>query len=412
MRIRDPKIQHLFKKYISETISKEEMDEMLHYFRQHGIPKEIDQILIDEIQKVNADEIDSSLESTVKGVSDRVEAQLLENLKTQAQTPGYQKGLRHWIPRVAAAVLLCFLAGMIWIKLDQSSSIDKQDPLSSALTVEIAPAGNRASLVLSDGRVINLDEEQQGIVIDGQRITYQDGASTLLSLDEQSPIESITLSTPKGGTYRVTLPDGTEVWLNAASTLKYPSMFRPEERVVHLEGEAYFSVKQIKSANGLLPFKVISANQTIEVLGTEFNVSAYQDETETRTTLVEGKVSVRINEQQENLILLPGEQSLLVQNKMQKLKVDIRDYTDWKNGEFVFRNESTPQVLQRIARWYDVELDYNGRETFNEQFSGSISRYGDLKTVLDIMAEAGRLKFDVNGRTVSVYKMNKKQNIE
>src|SRR5690606_36569752 len=142
-------------------------------------------------------------------------------------------------------------------------------------------------------------------------------------------------STPRGGTYKVTLADGTVVWLNAGSTLKYPSYFGKGDRVVELEGEAYFDVKRIQTENPTAhfqPFKVVSANQAITVLGTEFNVSAYKDEDNTKTTLVDGKVRVETLRSLENITLLPGEQGKNGKNGLEKNRVDVYDYVDWKNG--------------------------------------------------------------------------------
>lgn len=404
MRTGDPYIQQLFEKYIQGIISEKEMEEMLAYFKTHGVPEDIDGILMEEMQQVIRDD------DTLGQLTGRVEDRLRARLQVRQQT-SWIKPIRTWIPYAAAVVI----AGVLLWGVDRfylTNPIGDMVAESATLSEEeISPAGNRASLVLSDGRVIALDEDEQGIVLDGQRITYQGGNSTLLDLGSQSPVESITLSTPRGGTYKMTLPDGTLVWLNAGSTLTYPSRFAEDERIVHLDGEAYFSVKQQQGSNGLMPFKVVSTQQTIDVLGTEFNVSAYADETETRTTLVEGRVSIRSAGQLEDLILLPGEQSLVQVNHLSKFRVDVRDYTDWKNGEFVFRNESAPQVLRRIARWYDVDLEYSGDGSFDEKYSGTISRYGELQTVLDIMAEAGSLRFAIQDRTVEVYKERRKQPI-
>lgn len=404
MRTGDPYIQQLFEKYIQGIISEKEMEEMLAYFKTHGVPEDIDGILMEEMQQVIRDD------DTLGQLTGRVEDRLRARLQVRQQT-SWIKPIRTWIPYAAAVVI----AGVLLWGVDRfylTNPIGDMVAESATLSEEeISPAGNRASLVLSDGRVIALDEDEQGIVLDGQRITYQGGNSTLLDLGSQSPVESITLSTPRGGTYKMTLPDGTLVWLNAGSTLTYPSRFAEDERIVHLDGEAYFSVKQQQGSNGLMPFKVVSTQQTIDVLGTEFNVSAYADETETRTTLVEGRVSIRSAGQLEDLILLPGEQSLVQVNHLSKFRVDVRDYTDWKNGEFVFRNESAPQVLRRIARWYDVDLEYCGDGSFDEKYSGTISRYGELQTVLDIMAEAGSLRFAIQDRTVEVYKERRKQPI-
>ncbi len=408
----DQEILRLFEKYVAGSISKDEIEEMLSHFREYGFPEGLDQKLLAELRKTpdnNASAAAGDSPSRLAGqITDRVEIRLQEEinrLKTKT------KPIKRWLPRVAAASAVLFvLAGAAWWFVNSSDSLADPELAANQAPqhVEIVPAGNRASLVLSDGRVIALDETRDGIVIDGRQITYGDGNSTVLDLSEQAAVEAITLTTPRGGTYRLTLPDGTQVWLNAASTLTYPSRFRPEERVVHLEGEAYFAVKQIEKDKKLLPFRVESSKQTIEVLGTEFNVSAYGDETQTRTTLINGKVSIQAVGAMESLMLSPGEQSLVDQQVMRKTKVNVNDYIDWKNGEFVFRNENTHQVMQRIGRWYDLDVKQLDQRIINERFSGTISRYGNLQTVLDIMSEAADLSFEIENRSVSVSKKVKK----
>src|SRR5690606_13352531 len=188
---------------------------------------------------------------------------------------------------------------------------------------DILPGGNRATLTLADGRTINLSEAQTGIVV-GDGITYLDGTG-VLDNSASSVSTIMSLSTPKGGTYQITLPDGSKVWLNANSTLKYPSRFGGKERVVELEGEAYFDVSQQSTANSrqasFVPFLVKTNNQTVEVLGTEFNISAYADDPVTKTTLVEGSVKVSAHAVNASTLLKPGEQGLLLHDRIERKTV-------------------------------------------------------------------------------------------
>src|SRR5690606_18203557 len=188
------------------------------------------------------------------------------------------------------------------------------------------------------------------------------------------------LSTPKGGTYQIVLPDGTKVWLNAASTLKYPSRFDGGERVIELSGEAYFAVaKDVKK-----PFKVVSNGQEIQVLGTEFNISAYVDEAEMKTTLVAG--AVQIFNRQSSIVnrLEPGEQSIIRGAFTDIQKVETERYTAWKNGYFYFKQTPFAEIMRQLARWYDIDVIYKGSIP-KETFSGVMDRNLTLNDVLKLL---------------------------
>lgn len=403
------RIRRLFDQYLSGALTRDEWEELLEYFQQHGVPEELDVTILNELMK-GTHGIDPEMQAVAAGVERKLKTAL-----DQKQPPTIKR-LRKRVAISAASVAAALLLWAGWYAVnrwDQGGADGREDQKWALNQPEILPAGNRASLKLSDGRIIDLDESHQGIVVDGQEVRYQDGSSTLVALEQDAPVETITLSTPRGGTYSIRLPDGTQVWLNAASTLTYPSRFTAHERVVHLEGEAYFDVPALTDRQGARPFRVESATQRIEVLGTEFNVSAYADESVVRTTLVEGSVRVypagsiaSTDEAQlleSGLLLKPGEQSRADGQNFSKLAVNVRDYTDWKHGEFVFRNETTRQVLMRLGRWYDVELGELSPRSLEERFSGTISRYGDLPTVLDIMSEAAGLRFQVEDRRVHVF---------
>src|SRR5690606_29570385 len=222
---------------------------------------------------------------------------------------------RMWIAVAAAVMIFLTVSATIYLITRKESHPIK---LASTHRTDVAPGGNRATLTLADGRVITLDEAQDGIVIGGGEITYSDGnrlAGVVGNEAARRAMTFLTLSTPKGGTYQVTLSDGTKVWLNAESTLKYPADFSGAERTVTLIGEAYFSV--VKDTKR--PFKVITDGQEIEVLGTEFNVSAYPEESEIKTTLVVGKVRLSLAAEvsgaasgnSQYLELVPGEQAII-----------------------------------------------------------------------------------------------------
>ncbi|MFB2121643.1 FecR domain-containing protein [Parapedobacter sp. 2B3] len=295
--------------------------------------------------------------------------------------------LRRWLP-YAAAVLLAMSVGLFIWKGSQHA------PYQEITAAQIPPGTNHATLSLADGKTITLDDTQDGIIVGAGTITYTDGHSQIIGLgDDRAPTETLVLSTPKGGTYSIVLPDGSEVWLNAATTLKYPSRFDDNERVVYLEGEAYFAVTEVSGKGGApanVPFKVVSNSQVVEVLGTEFNVSAYADESETQTTLVAGRVNVSTSNGNAagTAILEPGEQAMNRQGVIHVQKVDPAQYTAWKDGFFYF-NKLPPQIaIAQLARWYDLEVIYQGTPPQISIF-GMIDRNKPLESVLKSLEKSG-----------------------
>lgn len=308
--------------------------------------------------------------------------QLMETIRPEVGKP---RRMVRWLPYAAAAAIFAVLAGT-WIFFlgDKQQTTDRTPANENFNAADIAPGGNRAILSLADGRTIDLSEAENGIIVGEEGITYNDG-DILLS----APSETLVLTTPKGGTYQVTLSDGTKVWLNGASTLKYPSRFRNDDRMVELVGEGYFEVK----TDAQRPFKVRSAGQEVDVLGTIFNISAYPDDVDTRTTLVEGTVQI-VNLQSRMISqLVPGEQAVVTGSAMDISKVDIEQYTAWKNGFFYFDRLPTTLALAQLARWYDVDVVYEGKRPQGNVFA-YIDRNKPLGDVLQSLVESG-LRFEV-----------------
>lgn len=291
--------------------------------------------------------------------------------------------IRKWLP-YAAAIIFILSAGL-WLFRDQRTS-HKQPSTGDQIT-DIAPGGNKATLTLADGRAINLSKEQSGIVV-GDGVTYADGSALL---NEDAPSSAQQLTTPKGGTYQVTLSDGTRVWLNSASTLTYPTRFTDEERLVEIVGEAYFEVAR----NHKSPFKVISKDQKLTVLGTAFNISAYNDETSVKTTLVDGSVRVASASavSYPDVILATGQQSNLSKAGITVDEVDVAAFVGWKDGYFLFNGTELRDAMKQLSRWYDAEVVYEGTIP-RTPFYGKISRGDTLAEVLAILKE-GKVNFRI-----------------
>ncbi|MDR6783034.1 transmembrane sensor [Pedobacter africanus] len=268
---------------------------------------------------------------------------------------------------------------------------------------EIKPGGNNAVLVLADGSKIDLNKLGTG------EVARQAGIKIVKSADGQLVYTIIknsdanagglfnTIKTPIGGQYKVNLPDGSQVWLNAASSLRYPVAFGNDERRVELTGEAYFEVAKDKAR----PFRVLSSQQTVEVLGTHFNINSYADEGNTRTTLLEGRVKVFTAVNKKNVILNPGQQSQVDTYNISVKDVDASEAAAWKEGYFVFNAESIPSAMRKLARWYDLEISYEGNIN-DKDLAGSVSRFKNVSEVLKTLELTDMVHFEIDGRKIKV----------
>lgn len=302
---------------------------------------------------------------------------------------------------VAASILMVVGAGLIFFKNQHEANAIARLQQEEA---SIQPGGPKAMLTLADGSKISLDEaangklaNQAGITItktkEGQLVYTMSPSSTGTAAVQTYN----TISTPKGGQYQINLPDGTKVWLNAASSLIYPIAFADRERKVELKGEAYFEVSPDKEK----PFRVVTDQQTVSVLGTHFNISAYADDGFVKTTLLEGKVKVQLKDLDVSAVLSPGEQSVLKERTFNVQKVDVEEAIAWKNNTFLFQNEELGDIMREISRWYDVEV-VCPPDMAKVTFSGSGSRDKSIKQALRIMQLTGTVHFKFEGRRITV----------
>ncbi|WP_144008885.1 FecR family protein [Pedobacter africanus] len=259
-----------------------------------------------------------------------------------------------------------------------------------ALAHDVGPGGNKAVLTLADGSQVTLDSA-------GPESVYHMKAVAPLAADEQPAYN--TISTPLGGQYQLVLADGSKVWLNAGSSIRFPIAFGQTERSVAIKGEVYFEIAKDKKR----PFKVQSGRQQLEVLGTHFNVNAYDDEAEIKTTLLEGSVKVREGAHGQTAMLKPGQQARLSGStgQMDVVKVDIEEAVSWKNGYFIFDNEEIHSVMRKISRWYGVEVVYANAQ-ISENFGGTISKFENVSQVLKILEATGTIHFKIEGRKIIV----------
>lgn len=300
----------------------------------------------------------------------------------------------------AAAILLVIFSILLY-KANTST-----EPKNVDYAALIQPGKNKAVLTLADGKKVILDNVSSGAIAEQNGIQIkkkENGTLEYVQVEGTSSnnrVQNIfnTIETPRGGQYKIILDDGTIVWLNAASSLRYPLHFNGAERKVELTGEGYFEVAHLKAE----PFIVVTNKQEVEVLGTHFNINAYTDEEDVKTTLLEGSVKVKmLRDRNQSKYLKPGEQSVLNNGNWQVKQVDAAAQVDWKNGRFIFKDEELKSVMRKLARWYDIEVDYN-QSLENLSFSGKISRSKTLKDVLRILTRTNDVTFKVKERRVTV----------
>jgi len=374
----------LYGKYVSNEITKQEFerfqDLLLKYAHEDALTDLMDQTWKD---------------------TPPVPGDLIEALPAPAGEPERSAGkvrllFRRYWPAAAAACLL-IIAG---ITLFPGAAI-KKSVLIPAKKQSLEPGGNKAMLRLDDGRQIVLDSTSNGGVAQqggAQIVKLTDGqVAYKASGDNSGKVFYNTMETPKGGQYQLLLPDGSRVWLNSASSIRYPTAFTGPSRDVEVKGEAYFEVAKNQSQ----PFVIVSRGMKVEVLGTEFNLMAYEDEDAMRTTLVNG--SVRVVKGVDSKIIQQGEQASLAagEKKFTVSRPNMNEVLGWKEGEFRFKNANIKVIMRQIARWYDVDVEYDGKLP-TALFSGFFPRKEFARQLLDALEATGDIRFIMKEKKIIV----------
>lgn len=358
----------------------------------------------EEIIKVYQDEfelIDGPWNAEMMGsqiqAKDQIRQKLLNNIRVRK--PHQINIVKKWL--TAAVLLVCVSAGLIFLSRSKNSTQQglAHHQLKSGNTV--APGGNKAVLTLADGSVLALDSGSVSKTIKQGNTSILNEGKGLLVYAAKGPSGPAPLynkiAVPRGGQYQLKLPDGTVVWLNSASSLRFPTQFSGKERSVELNGEAYFEVAKNKE----MPFKVHVRDMEVRVLGTHFNVMAYDDEENINTTLLEG--SVKVSNAMRTAVIRPGQQASLKKSSgvLGVEEVNTVEAIAWKNGNFLFADEDIETIMRRISRWYNVEVEYKGNLS-DKNFAGSISRYENVSEVLKMLELTGTIHFKVEGRRIIV----------
>lgn len=377
-------VTNLFEKYVSNKCTEAELKELIEIIRA-----ERNKTLVDELLSRHLD--GETQIPLPREVSERV----LSRLHLQQDVvPVIRR--RSWLLKVAAAVFIIISCSAL-VYVFNVKPIQK-DVLSQV--EDILPGGNRATLVLEDGSEVSLNDLKGAGVAGVNSKATDEGFLEYEAVPLKKGGVNI-IKTPKGGQYAVKLPDGSKVWLNAASTLTYPAIFGDADRTVQLTGEAYFEVQPMHKKGKSISFFVETAKQRIEVLGTRFNVNAYDDGNGIKTTLIEGKVKVET--ETEAIILKPNQEFNLRADGVTTQQVDVETAVDWKNGDFIFAEEDLKNVMRKIARWYNVEVEYEEETGLRSIVSGQISRNRNLSEVLRMLELSGNSHFELKNNKIHVY---------
>ncbi|WP_246485054.1 FecR domain-containing protein [Chitinophaga qingshengii] len=384
-------LQRLLDEYAMGTISPEDRQQLLAILRDPQWADEVAGMLQRDLETGRYDVVAAELPEVQQRIRQR-----LSGLTTSAPAPRgiFALGWR----KVAAAVIL--VAGLstavVYLTRSGKQPATKQP---AAVAVNIGPGGNKAMLTLSDGSTVPLDQASDGLIAQQGNTQVVKLANGRLAYQPQGGADTAmrwnTISTPRGGEYQVTLPDGTKAWLNAASSITFPAAFAQHERPIKVTGEVYLEVAQVARQ----PFMVTARNVTVNVLGTSFNINAYNDETYTKITLVTGSVKVKVHSREWQL--KPGQQAGISDTIVNiQAHTDIEQILAWKNGLFNFNGADLPTVMRQLERWYGIQVKYEGPVP-GIIFKGEMYKNVNLSDVIEMLKAMG-VKFTLQDSTLTV----------
>jgi transmembrane sensor len=397
------KLKYLLQQYFDGTINSYDCEELLNYLKDN--PGEVSGIIDEKLLKLDEGPELTSLQA--RNVLDSIKAdpRFIESNTAKSKI----KILSLFISIAKAAAVITVFSTVGFYFINKNKTPQNTNKVATVKSTPILPGGNKAVLTLANGKTIVLDNKANGTLVKAGKVEVNKIADGKLAYNIQAAgvtakvIDNAlvynTLSTPRGGQYQVVLPDGTQVWLNSASSLSYPVEFSGNERRVKLTGEAYFEVAKNRDK----PFYVTSNNTQIRVLGTHFNISAYADDQEVTTTLLEGSVQVSKNNTQ--LVLKPGWQAMISNdadaNQIRVAQANINEVMAWKNGYFIFNDDNIATIMKKVSRWYDVDVELKGNFA-NQNFGGTFYRSKGIDELLKNLEKIGKVHFKVSGRRVTV----------
>lgn len=391
-------IAHVTKLAEGQKVSEEQVAEFRRWFLEEATEEELQQLasahesILMRVQEPVYDnkEIVSNIYSRLTAY---YEAEVTAMAESNRQDTIIRRATRRNYWWAAAASLLLIGGGALWI-----SRSGQQKPAVIVQQTALTPGGNKAILRLANGQEIILDDQANGKIAEQGGVTVIKADSGAIAYTGTgNNVQYHTLSTPRGGQFQLTLPDGSQVWLNSASSIRYPTAFTGTERMVEMTGEGYFEI----APDAAKPFTVKAGRLDVHVLGTGFNIMAYADENAIRTTLVSGSVKVEAGDA--TAVLTPGLQASLSPEgqTFKTSRPDLAEVLAWKNGQFRFNKTGIKNIMRQVARWYDVEVSYEGNVD-NIEFQGILSRKVTAQALLETLEATGEVHFKVKGDHISV----------
>ena len=383
---KENEIHRLLIAYLRNEISTEEWNVLQNWIQAKKSHKLLFEELIDEEKRQN---------DLREYVAFHTTEQWLELKQKMNELPRKKYHFLKYESIAAAISLILFTTVVIYWQ--QS----RQSVKSGVEIAQIIPGSSQALLIGEDGREIKLEDfhsQDRQFIFGSDTLEIKNGNSLKYEPQTVPQTEWHTLRIPKGGEFKLVLEDGTEIWLNSETELKYPSHFAGRERRVQLSGEAYFKVV----SNPRIPFVVSTSQMDTRVLGTSFNVSAYPDENKNHTTLIEGSVEINDKKNGKTMRLQPGEQALLQNGKLSIQKVDTKLYSLWRMDRFTFSSENLEEVIRKLSRWYNVEFFFSHPSARQKLFSGSLPKYADITQVLGIIEMTTDIKFQIKNNTIII----------
>lgn len=370
---------YLIAGFLKETLSKKETEELDDWINA----SEENMILFEKMTDEKNVE-----QATVWFKKMHVEAELQETKRNIQQ----RKSIFLWPYAIAAAVIVVIVGGIYMFK----GKVGKPDTVVvSREEKDLLPGTNMAILTLDNGQQIVLESNGADTMINGQvKLLRKDGQLVYNNTGQTTDAAYNTLTVPRKGRYKLVLPDGTRVWLNAASSVRYPVAFTGDERKVFITGETFFEVAKDKAK----PFRVVAGNVTVEALGTQFNVNAYSNEPFLAATLIEG--SVRITAGSKENLLKPGQQAQITNDGFSVLNTDVGNVIAWKENQFKFSGTSLDEIMRQVERWYDADVVFN--DNVNLHLNATIERGVPVSKLLHILEQTGQVHFKIDGKKIIV----------
>lgn len=381
--------EELLQKYLDGQCTREETEVLMKWLQSTGSHRS----LLTSMQQ----EFEHSMHTHVEipaAISDRIETRLLQDISASGKVVDMRpRKRRNWV--AAASIILLIAAGVYMYRASRPAGITPA--LTAQNPKDVAPGSNKAVLTLANGATVTLDSAGNQVIQQGSTtVLQQNGHLQYDSKTNEGTVGYNTLTVPRGGQFHVVLPDGSKVWLNSASSLKYPTAFTGKQRTVELQGQGYFEVAK----NAEQPFMVKVDQMEVQVLGTSFDVMAYSDENSINTTLLEG--AVKVKKGQAGQVLKPGQQARFdpLTGSFTVRPTDVQQVIAWKTGFFEFDNASLSDIMRQVARWYDIDIAYTNEQTART-YGGRISRSLPLSEILH-MLEPNGAKFILEGRKLKV----------